>query len=469
MTSNDGATGSSQDETPTGVSGESSKDQGNALEALKKLNIKDMGKFFQAQDGASKEHKFWKTQPVPQYDEQQASQPEDGPIEPEDINRVPKEPYPLLAGFDWVTMDLEDGKEVDDVYQLLFDNYVEDQEAMFRFKYSPSFLNWALKSPGWRKEWHVGIRAAASRKLVAFISAVPITLRVKSRDLKSSEVNFLCIHKKLRSKRLAPLLIREVTRRINLVGIWQAIYTAGTFLPTPVSTCRYYHRSLDWPKLNDVGFSPLPHGSTRPRQMAKYKLPATTSTTGLRPMTSKDVPAVRGLLKKYLDQTQMAQQFSEDELQHWVLDNKTPSLDKVVWSYVVETKGKITDFFSFYCLESTVIGHQRHKTIRAAYLFYYASEVALVGDGKDKTALKKRLNELINDALILAKQENFDVFNALTLLDNPLFLQDQRFGPGDGKLHYYLYNYRTSAIPGGTDDKMNLDDKRMGGVGMVML
>ena len=327
----------------------------------------------------------------------------------------------------------------------------------------------ALKSPGWQKEWHIGIRATTSRKLVAFISAVPITLRVRSRDVKCAEVNFLCVHKKLRSKRLAPLLIREVTRRIHLVGIWQAIYTAGTFLPTPVSTCRYYHRSLDWGKLNDVGFSPLPHGSTRPRQIAKYKLPTSTSTAGLRAMTSKDVPASLKLLKRYLDKTLMAQQFDEEEIQHWLLDNKTPDLDRVVWSYVVETNGKITDFFSFYCLESTVIGHQKHKTIRAAYLFYYASETALVGKEKDNVALKKRLNELMNDALILAKQANFDVFNALTLLDNPLFLQEQKFGPGDGKLHYYLYNYRTSAIPGGFDDKMNLDDKQMGGVGMVML
>jgi hypothetical protein len=30
------------------------------------------------------------------------------------------------------------------------------------------------------------------------------------------EINFLCIHKKLRAKRLAPVLIKEVTRRVNL-------------------------------------------------------------------------------------------------------------------------------------------------------------------------------------------------------------------------------------------------------------
>lgn len=53
-----------------------------------------------------------------------------------------------------------------------------------------------------------------------------------------SEINFLCVHKKLRNKRLAPVLIKEVTRRCNVMGIFQAIYTVGMYLPTPISACQ---------------------------------------------------------------------------------------------------------------------------------------------------------------------------------------------------------------------------------------
>lgn len=53
-----------------------------------------------------------------------------------------------------------------------------------------------------------------------------------------AEINFLCVHKKLRSKRMAPVLIKEITRRVNLEGIFQAVYTAGVVLPKPVGTCR---------------------------------------------------------------------------------------------------------------------------------------------------------------------------------------------------------------------------------------
>lgn len=58
--------------------------------------------------------------------------------------------------------------------------------------------------PGWRKEWLVGVVDSRNGKLFAFISAVPVTLRVRGTTMGVAEVNFLCIHKKLRSRRLAP-------------------------------------------------------------------------------------------------------------------------------------------------------------------------------------------------------------------------------------------------------------------------
>jgi glycylpeptide N-tetradecanoyltransferase len=54
-------------------------------------------------------------------------------------------------------------------------------------------------------------------------------------------------------------------------------------------------------------------------------------------------------------------------------------------------------------------------------------------------------------------------------MDNVLFLDEQKFGAGDGNLHYYLYNYRAQHVPGGTDHKGEIDDKTCSGVGLVML
>jgi glycylpeptide N-tetradecanoyltransferase len=62
--------------------------------------------------------------------------------------------------------------------------------------------------------------------------------------------------------------------------------------------------------------------------------------------------------------------------------------------------------------------------LEAAYLFYYASDVAFEGSAEDDGELKKRLQVLIGDALVVADQAKFDVFNALTLMDNVSILQD---------------------------------------------
>lgn len=51
-------------------------------------------------------------------------------------------------------------------------------------------------------------------------------------------VKFLCVHKKLRLKRMTPVLIRELTRRVNQQDLHQAVYTAVSVLPTPLTSCR---------------------------------------------------------------------------------------------------------------------------------------------------------------------------------------------------------------------------------------
>ncbi|KAJ5536059.1 Glycylpeptide N-tetradecanoyltransferase [Penicillium frequentans] len=392
-------------------------------------------------------YKFWKTQPVPQFNE--GGKGRRGPIKMVNLDEVPKEPYPLLDGFMWGTINPEDEKEVGELYELLSNHY-EDDDSNVRLNYSP------------QKQWHIGVRASASQKLVAFISGLPTNINIHMQTIKVIEINFLCNHKRLRSKRLAPPLIKEITRRCYIQGIYQAIYTAAAVLPTPVASCRYYHRALDWLKLYDSGFSHLPANTTKARQVAKYHLPSTTQTPGLRLMQAGDLDAVRELLEQYL---QRFDAFSIDELRHWLFLEAGQAKEggkQVVWAYVVEDleTQKITDFVSFYSIESAVLSHSQSDVIRTAYLYYYAA---------DRTQnLQQRLQGLINDALILAKKARFDVFNALRLQDNDLFLEKLHFGRGDGQLNYYLFNYRVEPVVN-EDESDCLDGQRPGGMGVIML
>ncbi|KAK9734481.1 hypothetical protein RND81_04G142800 [Saponaria officinalis] len=372
-------------------------------------------------------HKFWETQPVGQFKDLGDSSLPEGPIEdPTPVSEVKQEPYNLPGPYEWITCDMETAEMCTEVYNLLTNNYVEDDENMFRFNYSKEFLQWALRPPGHYKSWHIGVRVKTSKKLVAFITGVPARIRVRGEVVSMAEVNFLCVHKKLRSKRLAPVMIKEVTRRVHLENIWQAAYTAGVVIPTPVATCQYWHRSLNPKKLIDVGFSRLGPRMTMSRTIKLYKLPDSPVTPGFRKMELRDVPAVTRLLRGYLNQFVVAPDFNDDDVEHWLLPK-----EDVIDSFVVESPitHEITDFCSFYTLPSTVLGNPNYNTLKAAYSYY-------------NVATKTPLIQLMNDALIIAKKKDYDVFNALDIMENESFLKELKYGPGDGKLHYYLYNYR---------------------------
>ncbi|THU87253.1 N-myristoyl transferase [Dendrothele bispora CBS 962.96] len=446
-----------------GVEGSDQANEENVRLALEQMKIMDVVKGKAGIGGINKkdmgEHKFWRTQPVPQMGE--GPPIDDGYIEPsKPREEVRQEPYPLPKDFEWTTMDVNDPAQSKEVYDLLSLNYVEDDDATFRFRYSAQFLEWALKPPGYFKEWHVGVRVKSNKKLVGFIAGVPILLRVRKNKVTACEINYLCVHKKLRSKRLAPVLIKEVTRQVHLKGIFQAIYTVGLVLPTPVSNTRYYHRALNVSKLVDVKFSYVPRNMTLARMIRLNKLSDKTSLPGLREMEEKDVQEVAALYSKFMERYDMIPLMTVDEVRHQFLSgNGTGKIGdggpgrregQVTWAYVVEDPEthKITDFFSIYSLPSTIINNPTHSTLEAAYLYYYASDIAFESDADEDGKLKKRLQALIGDALIVANQAQFDVFNALTLMDNVSFLQELRFGQGDGILNFYLYNWRTARLAG---------------------
>ena len=72
---------------------------------------------------------------------------------------------------------------------------------------------------------------------------------------------------------------------------------------------------------------------------------------GLRPMRKEDVGAVRELLTRYLERFHLRQEWSDEEVEHWLCSEASKG---VVWSYVVEVDGKVTDFVSYYLLEVSI-------------------------------------------------------------------------------------------------------------------
>merc|ERR1719413_94470 len=130
-------------------------------------------------------------------------------------------------------------------------------------------------------------------------------------------------------------------------------------------------------------------------------------------MQSKDVHRVWELVTNYLKKFPLHPEFTPEEIGHWMLPR-----DGVVYSYVRENdQGRVTDVCSFYALPSTILGHDKYNTLRAAYSYW-------------NVATTVSLQDLMYDALIFAKQYDFDVFNALNVMENDQFLKDLKFGIG---------------------------------------
>jgi len=287
-----------------------------------------------------------------------------------------------------------------------------------------------LTPPGFLQHLHLGVRVKASGKLVGFITGIPAKISLHEASVNMVEINFLCVHKKLRSKRLAPVLIKEITRRVNKGNVWQAVYTAGVVLPRPVSECRYYHRSLNPKKLIDVGFSHLGPRMTMARTIKLYKVPDTPQLSGMREMKESDKSRVFELVSGYLSKFALHPEFTEDELAHWMLPRK-----EVIYAYVRENeKGVVTDVVSFYSLPSSILNNEKYNILKAAYSYW-------------TVATTVPLHELMYDALIYARSHDFDVFNALNVMENESFLKELKFGIGDGFLQYYVYNWKCPKIP----------------------
>ena len=354
--------------------------------------------------------------------------------QPVQVPDIRLEPWPLPAGYEWCTMDMHADKDARDVFELLVGHYVESDDAVFRFAYSIPFLQWALCPPGYVKDWHVGLRAttAPGQPLLAFISGIPMDAQVWGRPLRTCEINFLCVHKRLRNRRLTPVLIKEVTRRVNVHGVFQAVYTAGVDLCSSLASCRYYHRDLNCRKLVDIGFADLGPRMTMRRYEKLHPVRKHPVTPGLRPLELADVPVVTGLLNTYLSKFQLRQTFTEECVRHWFM-----SRPGVVQCFVVPNDdGVVTDVVSFYVIDSTVHKVPRHTTLRAAHGFYVVANTCT-------------LTQLYEDAFALAAAQGADVFNVMDTMDNApevLMAAPLRFKPGNGVLRYYVYNWRCPAM-----------------------
>ena len=403
------------------------KDKQNFLEQIENLKktqeLLKMGNF----NAIKSEYKFWSTQPVPQLNRE--CKINFGPIIKENIDNIQKEPYNLPEGFEWKEIDLSQSNEVDKLYEFLKSNFIGDESHLFGTEYSKDFLKWFLSPPNMFKEWLISVvkedKIKNKKKIIGFISAIPSKININGTEVQMAKINFLYVKKEFRNKRLSPVLIKEITRRINLKNIWQGVYATYTYLPKPFSKCEYYYRCINLKKLIDVEYTCLPAKMPLGKALKNHEMPDKLQISGFRKMNEKDLEQIYQLLSKKNNNYKIYEVLSKEELAHLILPN-----NNIIYTYVLEDENNnITDFCSFYGLSRTILKKEsKYKKINLAYsIINFNSNISM--------------KELLKSAIILAKQNNFDAYHCIDYKENVDNFKDLLFMRKVGKMKYYFYNF----------------------------
>jgi len=371
-------------------------------------------------------HEFWDKQPVVKTDQEDFMVGYIDPTIPESC--PPNEPTPLPAKFYWSCIDINDEKQLEDVYNFLSMNYVEDSQHRFRFRLRASVLKWALTIPGYIPDWIFGVRTN-NGSLVGFISGIPHKIRLHNDTQVWCCVNFLCVHSRLRAKKMAPILIFELARRVRVSHVYRAIFSGSQIPSKPFSGAYYSHRPINIKKLSSSGFYPV-----APNKIAscnkRFAVPALVHGN-LRIMTADDVPKVTELLNATDSEYKFGTQFDNDLVAHMFLPR-----DDSVFSYVIPSPNGIKGFFSFYIMDWSILEENQMQLteLKAAYVHYFAHM------GVD---LKNMFADLVHCA---SRDARVDILNALNMGGNSEALIVNKFEQGSRTLDYYSYNFAVNQI-----------------------
>ncbi|KAI5170710.1 glycylpeptide N-tetradecanoyltransferase [Nematocida sp. LUAm3] len=338
---------------------------------------------------------FWSTQPVGLEELQQE-----------------KKQFHIPEGFLLRTLQID--TELDSLYDLLKNHYVEDEEYMFRLEYSKPFLLWQLSSPYTYPEWNIGMYH--EEKLIGFISAVEIHIKVNDDSPKSSVVNYLCLHRAYRSKKLAPVLISEVRKRVNERNIHYGMFTSGVRLPFAVSRVYYYHKILNGSLLVEKGFcrpSDVEEPLCDPRSEVRW-----------RKAEEKDLAKVYDMYIRKYKELSIHAVLSMEQFKYYIFPR-----DGLTECLISRDED---EFISFFFLDTRVI--KDSSVIKTVYLHYHYMHVYREG-----------MNETIS---YLKNKTEYQILNALAVEENtPQLLNSLGFLKGDGLLSYYLFNWKSERVP----------------------
>ena len=307
------------------------------------------------------------------------------------------------------------------ISNLLRDNYVESTNNTFRFNYKPEFIEWYLTI---NTSISIGIKDTCDN-IIGFICGRLIYIMLYGKEIKSAEINFLCLDKKIRNNKLCPILINEITKEFNKIGIYEAIYTSEHLYNNNnmhiIANVSYYIRLLNIKKLVDIEYIKT---STSIDQLNKlYKIILPKSKLKLIKLTNINVEKCFELYNTYYKQFDCYDVFTLDIFEKIFISEH-------INTYILINNDTILDFISYSIIDVSVVKKTNTKYFNTidSYMYYY-------------TNVSNNLKIMIELLLPILKENSIDTFKALNIMDNTNeIFSDLKFINEKSNSYYYLFS-----------------------------
>ena len=385
-------------------------------------------------------YNFWKNKPVAKFEQE--------PVLSEQIEADLKqrtvygndESIKLPDSMKWNEVNMTDNDYLQKIVLFLQENYVVDVKNKFRLDYTPEFLRWALlgNSCDNNSGFLLTIVNKESDSICGVIGASIQNITVFDKTEKFGVVNFLCAHPMYRKKKIAFTLIDEAVRRIVRLGANQGCFTTERCVPTPTTVMRYYHRPINYLKLQKHEFC---EAGGNPEVVQKKFDVINELPNDCVILTNEHVSECYKLYNSYMSRFNIHYKYTEEEFTNIVLNN-----DFVKGYVVLNKENKVIDFMTYYLLSYAVMGSS--DKLNSGYLFLHSCNNISGNDMVKKMFQILKVNNLdmlnITDAMmmsdvLLSKELKNDENSDAEDCDK---VYEHKFLKGSGKLHFNFFNWK---------------------------
>jgi len=308
--------------------------------------------------------------------------------------------------------------KIHEVFLFLNHNYIQDSKNYFRFSYNHEFIKKMLTPPDWNPFNNLVIGFYRNRKILGSVHSINRKIFYRRFFQPMSEINFLCVSKKLRKRKLVTVLIKEISRRQNLIGFTEAVFTTGLAFGDFVAKAKIFHLYLKKKKLVKFGFIESRGFHSEDNVFFNF----------LKKENLSNNECLRRLCKKFFF-SKLYSFLNENEFTHLFFTIPGVFYKIISWK---QNNSDTPGFTSFFCLPTKFIKEKKKIFLFSAYFFYDSFTY----------------DELFHffTCIILAKKLGFDLLNLVSLKFEKIILNFMGFVIGSGVLQYHFTNLKFNKI-----------------------